>query len=379
LFCICTATVAPVRFSYTILAAAAGQHNRGARRPSFERPPPATVQSAPVQPRRRQAVYRAYWQLAAERQRIFRARHAGRPAPWTSDPILAKYKFCNTFRASDRASQFLIGRVIYNRLPISPEDEFLRIVLFRLFSRPETWVALEAATGSIGTASLRRGRLAAALDQLWSRGQKLYTGAFILCANRAFGHKRKHHNHLALLELMLRERLPTQIARARSLKEVYERLTAYPLLGPFMAYQIAIDLNYSELIDFSEDEFTVAGPGARRGIAKCFIDTAGWSDARIIHWMVDNQQSECERLGVDLPTLWGRPLRAIDCQNLFCEIDKYARVAFPNLKSDRQRIKTIFTPTLAPLPAFYPPKWGINEQIPPALTAIAAEPTPLAS
>jgi hypothetical protein len=327
-----------------------------------------------VQPRRRQAVYRAYWQLAAERQRIFEARHAGSPAPWTDDPILAKYKFCNTFRASDRASQFLIRHVIYNSVPVSPEDEFLRIVLFRLFSRPSTWIALEAAAGPIGAAELRRGRLVAALDQLWSRRQKLYTGAFILCANQAFGHERKHRNHVALLELMLRERLPARIARARSLKEVYERLIAYPLLGPFMAYQIAIDLNYSELIDFSEDEFTVAGPGARRGIAKCFADRAGWSDARVIHWMVENQKSECARLAIEAPTLWGRPLSAIDCQNLFCELDKYARVAFPRLKSDRRRIKATFRPTEAPVPAFYPPKWGINVHIPPVLSAAAAEP-----
>jgi hypothetical protein len=178
---------------------------------------------------------------------------------------------------------------------------------------------------------------------------------------------------------MLREGLPAQIGRARSLSDVYERLAGYPLLGPFMAYQIAIDLNYSELIDFSENEFTVAGPGARRGITKCFTDTCGWSEARVIHWMVDNQQLECERIGIDPPTLWGRPLSAIDCQNLFCELDKYARVAFPHLKSDRRRIKTRFTPNLAPIPAFYPPKWGINERIPRALSRETATQTGLPS
>src|SRR6266508_4475908 len=139
-----------------------------------------------VMPCPRQAVYRHYWALASERQRIFERRLAGRPAPWTEDPILARYKFCNTFRASDRASQFLIRQVIYDRSPMSPEDVFLRVVLFRLFSRPNTWMKLEAKSGPVTTKSLRRGSIATALDQLWASGQPLYTGAFILCANRAF-------------------------------------------------------------------------------------------------------------------------------------------------------------------------------------------------
>ncbi len=243
-------------------------------------------------------------------------------------------------------------------------------MLFRLFSWPDTWTCRwRAARKFVTSDALRRGRLAAALDQLWSRGQKIYTSAFILCANRAFGHERKHHNHLALLELMLADRVPGYLAQARSLSGSMSASRRTPSLGPFMAYQIAIDLNYSELIDFSEDEFTVAGPGARRGIAKCFTDTAGWSDARIIHWMAENQQSECERLGVDQPNLWGRPMQAVDCQNVFCELDKYARVAFPALKSDRQRIKATFKPSSAPLPLFYPPKWGINGRMPAAFRA----------
>jgi hypothetical protein len=59
-------------------------------------------------------------------------------------------------------------------------------------------------------------------------------------------------------------------------------------------------------------------------------------------------------------------LHAIDCQGLFCELDKYARVAFPELRSNRQRIKINFTPSTEPLPLFYPPKWDINSRLPSA-------------
>jgi hypothetical protein len=130
-----------------------------------------------------------------------------------------------------------------------------------------------------------------------------------------------------------------------------------------MAYQLATDINYSEIINFEEKSFTIAGPGAERGINKCFIDTDGKTYTDIIHWMTENQEKEFQRLGLNFQSLWGRPLQAIDCQNLFCETDKYCRAAFPDLKSNRKKIKSKFTSTPQPIDYFYPPKWHINDKV----------------
>lgn len=309
---------------------------------------------------RRRDVHRAYWHLAAERQRIFERRMAGAPAPWTADPILARYKFTNPWRASDRVSQFLIRDVIYARSGVTDEDLLTRIVLFRLFSKPSTWRAIETALGPITAKTVHDPRLPALLEQMQHEGP-IYTSAFILCANKAYGHQRKFRNHIALLQDMLAGgRLPLAVAQARSLRDVYDALCAFPLIGPFMGYQLAIDINYSELIDFSEDEFTVPGPGAERGIEKVFPGTRKRDMARVIHHMVDDQERACESYGITPPTLLGRRrLHAIDCQNLFCELDKYARVKFPELVSNRTRIKATFSPSTEPLELFFPPKWGV--------------------
>lgn len=56
----------------------------------------------------------------------------------------------------------------------------------------------------------------------------------------------------------------------------------------------------------------------------------------------------------------------IDCQNLFCETDKYARVAYPEIcgLNDRKRIKQQYVNrNLEKIDYFYPPKWGINDVI----------------
>lgn len=310
---------------------------------------------------RRDELHRAYWELAAERQAIFERRLADRPAPWTEDPILAQYKFTNPWRASDRVSQFLIRNVIYEDLNIEAEDLVVRIVLFRLFSRPHTWRALEARLGPIRRATLDDPELEVVLEELRASGP-IYTNAFILCATKAYGYDRKYLNHLALLRDMVGPgQLPQSIEAALSLVSVYAALAAFPLIGPFMAYQLAIDLNYSPLLDFSEDEFTVPGPGAERGIRKVYPGARRADMPKLIHRMVAEQDEASEALGLPAPRLLGRrPLRAIDCQNLFCELDKYARVRFPELHSNRSRIKATFRPSPEPLPEpFYPPKWGL--------------------
>jgi hypothetical protein len=204
-----------------------------------------------------------------------------------------------------------------------------------------------------------------ALDHARTSNGGLYTGAFILCATDAYGQSSKHRNHVELFRHMfLHDQLGTRLLEAKSLRKVYDLLHGYPLMGDFMSYQTAIDLNYSALLDFSENEFTQAGPGALRGIKKCFEDLGDYTPAEIVLWMTERQDEEFARLGLPFDGLWGRALNAIDCQGLFCETDKYCREAAPDLASARKRIKARFAPSSEPISLFFPPKWGISDKLP---------------
>jgi hypothetical protein len=325
-----------------------------------------------VPPVPRREAYDLYWYFASERQRAFERRVAGEPGPWTDDPILQQYKFCNVFRAADRVSQYLLRKVAYHTENCSPEDRIFQIVAFRTFSRTGTWNRLQHLIGRTPTIDdLASGAFRAALEDIRAQAGGLYTGAFILCATDAYGQRLKHRNHVELFRHMfLGEGLGERVLGATSLREVYGLLHEFPLMGDFMSYQTAIDLNYSALVDYNEDDFTQPGPGAVRGIKKCFHSLGGYSPHEIVQYMVDNQEAEFERLGLPFNGLWGRRLHAIDCQGLFCETDKYCRVALPELTSGRVRIKSKFTPHPDPLPLFFPPKWGINDALP--VTAPAA-------
>lgn len=316
-------------------------------------------------PTPREKIYDYYWYFASERQAAFERRVAGDPSPWTDDAILQTFKFCNVYRAADRVSQYMIREVCYHAESCTPEDRLFQIVAFRTFSKIETWRSVRAVLGRYPTLDdLADGSFGKALEFTKAANGGLYTGAFILCATDAYGQGVKHLNHIELFRHMfLVESLGKQLLEAASLRQIYDLLHRFPLMGDFMSYQTAIDLNYSDLINFSENEFTQAGPGALRGIKKCFADLGDYKPSDIIMWMVENQEKEFARLGLPFNGLWGRPIYAIDCQGLFCETDKYCREAAPELASSRKRIKARFTRSTEPIALFFPPKWGINQHL----------------
>ena len=311
-------------------------------------------------------VYDTYWQFAAERQEIFFRRLDGCRPPWTGDPILTRFKFTNAYRASDRVSQYLIRNVIY-RGPQSPEEVFFRTLLFKVFNKIETWELLEDALGAVEYSSYSFEAYDKVLSKAQGAGQAIYSAAYIMPSpGRIFGHSKKHRNHLRLIELMMTDEVPARIAATPTMRDAFDLLRSYPSIGDFLAYQFVTDLNYSEVTDYSEMDFVVPGPGALDGISKCFSDLGGLTEADIIRKVAERQDQEFDHRGMRFRDLWGRRLQLIDCQNLFCEVSKYARVKHPEIEglSKRTRIKQHYRPTTSSIRYWYPPKWGINHRIP---------------
>jgi len=309
-------------------------------------------------------VFYAYWRFAAERQRIFFRRLKGASGLLTDDPVLRCFKFTNAYRASDRVSQYLIRNVIYRTdLPSDPRDIFFRTILFKFFNKIETWKFLEDSVGPITWEDYSFARYDRLLSRRMSEGTRIYSAAYIMpSGGSVFGHKLKHQNHLRMLEQLVRERFYEKLADCDTMAAAFALLRSVPFLGPFLAYQYVTDLNYGTLTHFSEDEFVVAGPGALDGLHKCFVGAEAVASSDIIRYMYDHQEKHFGELGIEFSSLWGRPLQLIDCQNLFCEISKYARVAFPDFAgvAGRTRIKQKFQSKGALPEPWYPPKWKID-------------------
>lgn len=310
--------------------------------------------------------YNTYWKFAAERQNIFFKRFNSEIYPWTEDKIFNQYKFTNVYRATDRVSQYLIKDVIYKGSQ-RPEDVFFRTILFKIFNRISTWEFLESEFGEICFKDYSFKKYDKLLSLKLGQKTPIYSAAYIMASGRStFGYERKHQNHLKLIELMIKDKAHNKLQNCKKMEEAYNLFLTYPTIGEFLAYQYVTDINYSSLTNFTEMEFVKAGPGAKDGIAKCFKDFGDYSFEDVIRLMAENQEKEFERLNLDFKNLWGRNMQLIDCQNVFCEVDKYSRVAHPQIMgySNRTRIKQKFSDKSKEQIEFYfPPKWGINHLI----------------
>jgi hypothetical protein len=317
-----------------------------------------------LSPTKPTVVFDTYWKFAAERQNIFFKRVRDEAAPWTQDAILRKYKFTNVYRITDRVSQYLVRNVIYNSgFPSSNAEVFFRIMLFKLFNKIETWEMLLSLFGELTYESFDIQACDKALLRCMQAGVPIYSAAYIMASGKSyFGHEKKHTNHLFLIKKMMEEKVYEQLEECSNMQRAFELLKSYPSIGDFLAYQYVIDINYSDITDFSESEFVVPGPGAKSGISKCFSDTGGLTEVEIIKLMTDRQEIEFDRLGLHFQMLGPRPLQLIDCQNIFCETDKYSRLKHPTIKGigDRQRIKQTFVTSGKTPVVFLPPKWNID-------------------
>ncbi len=310
-------------------------------------------------------VYDAYWKFACERMSVYHKRIKEYKSPWTEDEILIRYKFTNTYRVIDRVSQYLIREIIIpdkkNRTDL--RDKIFRILLFKTFNRIETWETLRDQIGDISWHNYSFKKFNEVLSQALSHNHRIYSAAYIMASGKKqFSHARKHENHLELLCHIIKDHFAEKVINSKQMGDVFSLLKSYPTIGNFLAYQYAIDINYSSITNFSEMEFVKAGPGAIDGINKCFSHTGKYTEEDIIRYVTKQQEHEFERLRLIFPSLYGRKLMLIDCQNIFCEIGKYARVAFPDFSgtSNRIKIKQLYKIShKIELPCF-PTKWNIT-------------------
>ena len=310
-------------------------------------------------------VFDTYWRFAVERQNVFFKRiESPHDYPWTKDIVLKNFKFTNAYRVTDRVSQYLISEVIQKGSQERTEV-FFRIILFKLFNKIETWQYLKHKVEEIKYSDFDFKLYSDILEQARNKGIPIYSNAYIMASGKSFfNYEYKHQNHLKLLERMMKDKLPAVLGECDSMQKAYETLLTYPTIGTFLAYQYITDINYSELTNFSEMEFVKAGPGAKDGIRKCFHDLGTYTEEDIIKMVCDNQEREFDRLELNFKNLWGRRLQLIDCQNLFCEVDKYSRVIHPEIlgSSNRSRIKQKFQPTsFSPINYKFPKKWDLEK------------------
>lgn len=296
---------------------------------------------------------RCFWRNAAERQRIFGLWRQGKNGPphstWTSDPVFAEVKICNVFRFQDRATVWLLARVLG---PLAehdrPGDVLFNAIIFRSYLTWEQSMGAmcrtdEQATTKHGGANIQcvpaagfsingfEARLYETLGKLGKLNQRPYLV-------RPIAKRRGQHTHLGIavgpdpptevkphryaaffgfiatrVEGLMAELLSSCngcsiTSRQESSGRTFDCILALMKewtgeAWSFVTYQICIDIGYvyPELFDESSWVF-VGATGASGGLAWLFADRGGLSDEECVRLLETHQEQMMDQAGVDAAT-----------------------------------------------------------------------------
>lgn len=266
-----------------------------------------------------------YW--ATERENIRRKKEAREPAPWTADPILQRYRFCNVRRRDDRVSRWLIGNVFPRALTMTTPAFIQLVALCRWINWPPT-IKKILESEYVGTSLIDLPAIGKTIDCLVVDDVKAWTGAYMVRApskKKYPGMSKGTFVCEVVVEALddVRDMLKDVVSAIRpSAEKTFCVLQTVPNYGSFMAGQIVADLTYTPLLDKAYDLNTWApqGPGSKRGFNRLLgrplrakITPEEWSE-RLQGWR--------EEVVVAI----GSELNLHDLQNVLCELDKYLRV-----------------------------------------------------
>lgn len=255
-----------------------------------------------------------------ERHKVYLARKAGKPKPWTADPMLRAYKFTNVYRELDRVTVWIAEN--WRSTYVNDCHLWFAMVVARLVNWPDT---LEAISSSVFTTKGRvkwdQSKFVSAMHSRKDAGLQVFSGAYIVSTNGRSMDKAEY----------LVEHVLTPLWDARStllcvptLDALHKWLMKFNGMGSFMAAQVVADLKYTPLWETASDWHTWAasGPGSRRGLNIVCGRAVGAPMPE--HTWLATLQALRAQVNVRLPKGWEK-LHAQDLQNCLCEFSKYTR------------------------------------------------------
>jgi len=253
-----------------------------------------------------------------ERYAVRQRRESGMPKPWTQDPILQNYRFCNVYREDDTVTQWI--KENWRDPHTSNPDVWFAMAAARFVNWPDTLVGLKYPVPWTDAALED---FVHVLSDRKEAGQKVWTGAYTIHAGSKGGSKIGHVAYDILTALWERR---DYIRDSRTCAQMYKRLMEFDGVGSFMAGQIVCDTKYTRLLDTAGDwwDFAAPGPGSRRGLARVFGYPVNhnWGDEMWLSGLLCLKTAILPMfLDANMP-----PIHAQDLQNCLCEFDKYERV-----------------------------------------------------
>lgn len=251
-----------------------------------------------------------------ERESIRLKKAAGEPKPWTTDPILQQYRFCNVRRMDDKVSQWLLKN--WYEPYFDHPNMLVACTLARHFNLPSALGTLTKIVFELEQSHVLK-TVKITMQALKKKGYNIFNAAYMV---RGIGEADK--------TTMVTDRvcaplfLKPPVLDTQSMEACVNALLPYWGFSHFMAGQVVADLRHAVSGHWSDAKtWAPIGPGSRRGMNRLLgrPTKAPMQQEQFIELLAG-----IIRIGKDnLPKSITDRLEAIDWQNTLCEGDKYMR------------------------------------------------------
>jgi hypothetical protein len=259
-----------------------------------------------------------------ERYMIYKRKEDGHAKPWTQDPILQNYKFCNVHRENDAVTKWIAT----NWRDKNPRDPniWMAMAIARYINWPPTLAELKYPNWKTPRGNIAwKDDLYCVLHNRRDREEKIFSSAYMITTH---GHKVDKFTYIvdAVLMTLWDSRRELDAKNFHTLHDYHKALSSHEGVGSFMAAQIIADVKYTPqwLLTSDWETFAASGPGSRRGLNRvmAFPATQTWKEEFWKGCLLD-LKSKIDPLvkKAGIP-----PIHAQDLQNCLCEFDKYERI-----------------------------------------------------
>ena len=194
-----------------------------------------------------------------ERERIRLQKESGETKPWTDDPILQRFRFCNVFRYHDAVTKHYIDWV--KPVEDNPALTIFNTMWYRIFNTPGTAEAIGLVKDQFVPGEMQR-----AVEKRMKK-HKIFNPAYMI--TNAMSHQPKYLLAIDTFKEIWEDlnKLTADIMSNGSMEYATKRFSSFFMYGPFVSYEVATDLSYN-ILSGAPDILTWAnlGPGAKRGL-----------------------------------------------------------------------------------------------------------------
>jgi hypothetical protein len=231
--------------------------------------------------------------------------------PWTQDPILQKYRFCNVMREHDKVTLW-IAKHWRNPHRVDPMLVF-NMAVARLINYPPALadIAYQMTWNDTVAQHVRY-----VIKQRQARGDKCFSSAYMVTGTESKGMEKIDFVLLILSRLWeIYPRLNFESC------EQFSESIKVKGISTFLSGQIVADVKYTPWLKQTPDwwVWSTPGPGSIRGLNRMY------SRPLEATMTIDDFNFKMRQV-MAIPL--GIVLHAQDLQNCLCEFDKYCRVKF---------------------------------------------------